>query len=199
MWGQYLLGVQLRESSNQQPRPPGPSRTALQCSELPSLSQDPWTLGRFRDCAGLRSCLLSTPWLGPCGMPAPGTQIFRDKPPAVWTVKAHGKPETLCAIVQGEILPRACRQSHAVGRSSVPSTAPLAGQRTPPPNLRVLTVGGVASEASLKVCLRLGVVPSLRGARASLRGSTPRPGPAFLTASQPTDSVGLARGYKQLC
>lgn len=40
------------------------------------------------------------------GMPAPGACISRDKPPAAWTVKARGRPETLCTTVKkGEILP----------------------------------------------------------------------------------------------
>lgn len=52
------------------------------------------------------------------GMPAPGACISRDKPPATWTVKAGGKPETLCTTVKGEILPG------VVGRA-------LAGRRRP--------------------------------------------------------------------
>jgi hypothetical protein len=34
-----------------------------------------------------------------------GAHISRDKPPASWTVKAAGKIETLCTLVNSEILP----------------------------------------------------------------------------------------------
>ena len=55
------------------------------------------------------------------GCPAPGTRISRGKPLAMWIVNTEGKPETIGAIVRGEIL------SGILGGASwrAPSAAPL--------------------------------------------------------------------------